>query len=173
MIPRAIECGCADQDRHPSAVLAKEFLLVIRHLTGCHEVANSGCTRLPRFLGCHVGPEKARLQIVAFVFHHPQKRVVGIDEAPVQVPDHDADDVGIDQATNPHLALFELVVQSRILKGDRGLRGQQFEDRQPFRSEDVRGEVVLEIEQPDALRLMQQRQAKDGTGLVPAEIVIG
>src|SRR5438132_1426574 len=43
-------------------------------------------------------PYAARSQVFAIVVHHAKKLVVGLKNAPVEIPDENSDDVGIDQA---------------------------------------------------------------------------
>ena len=63
-----------------------------------------------------------------------------------EIPDEDSHNVGVDQAPDLRFAFFEIAVKTRILQGDRGLRRQQFQHRDPGRSEDVRGQVIFEVE---------------------------
>ena len=45
--------------------------------------------------------------------HHAEKRVIGLDNAAFELPDEDADDVGVDQAPNLRFAFCEIAVGVR------------------------------------------------------------
>jgi ribose/xylose/arabinose/galactoside ABC-type transport system permease subunit len=59
-----------------------------------------------------------------------------------------------------------------VLQRDRGLRGEQLQHRDPGRDKDPGSEIVLEVEHTNELALIEQRQAENGAGLVPADIGI-
>ena len=83
------------------------------------------------------------------------------------------DNVGVDQAPDLRFAFFEIAVKTGILQGDRGLRRKQFQHRDPRRSENVGGQVVFQVKQTDQFGLVNQRQAENGTGVMPTDVRIG
>ena len=70
------------------------------------------------------------------------------------------------------LAPPQVGIEAGVLQRDRGLRGQQFQHREPGRREDVGRQVVLEVEHADQLGLLHQGQAEDGPGALLAEVLI-
>ena len=88
------------------------------------------------------------------------------------IPDHDSDDVRVDQTADPGLPLPEIAVQTGILQRDRRLRCQQFQHRDPGGREHVRRQLVLEIEHPDQLGLLHQGQAEDRPGVLLTDVLI-
>ena len=78
-----------------------------------------------------------------------------------EVPDEDADDVGVDQAPDLRFPFLEVAIETGILQGDRGLRREQFQHRDPGRREDAGGQVVFEVEHTDEFGLVNQRQAEN------------
>ena len=66
-----------------------------------------------------------------------------------------------------------LGVKAGIFQGDRGLRRQEFEHREPARREDMGGEIILQVEHTDKLGLFQQRQAEHRMGVPRMHIRIG
>ena len=64
----------------------------------------------------------------------------------------------------------EIAVQAGILQRDRRLRGEQLQHRDPGRRKNPRSQVVLEIEHPDELGLVEQRQAENGASLVLTDV---
>ena len=105
--------------------------------------------------------DATRDEIFTAVSHHVEKRFIGLDNLTFEIPDKDSDNVGVDQAPNLRFAFFEIAVKTGILQGDRGLRGKQFQHRDPRRSEDVGGQVIFEVEQTDEFGLVNQRQAEN------------
>ena len=93
--------------------------------------------------------------------YHFKKRIVGVDNLPVEIPENYADDVGVDQAPDLRLAFREIAVQTRILQRRRGLRREQLQHDDTARREDARSQVVLEVECSDELGLGDERQGKD------------
>jgi hypothetical protein len=117
-------------------------------------------------------PYAARNQVFAIVVHHAKKFVVGLKYATLEIPDQNSDDIGIDQAPDFRLALRDVAIQVGILQCDRGLRGEQLQDRDPGRREDARRQVVFEVEHADEFGLIEQRQAENGPGLALTDIGI-
>ena len=102
-----------------------------------------------------------------------EKRVIGLEDPPFEIPDEDPDDVGIDQAPDLRFALLKIAVQTGIFQRDRRLRGEQLQHRDPGRREDAGGQVVFQVEHADELGLVQQRQAENGAGAMLSDIGIG
>src|SRR5262249_21763656 len=101
LVGLAFEASCADQYRHAAAVLPEKFLLAGLHQPGGFELFSliAGMRVLP-FGRRYIEPSKPGLQILALVPDHAQKRVIGVDKPSVQVPDHDPDNIRIDQPPN-------------------------------------------------------------------------
>src|SRR5262249_10945063 len=69
-----------------------------------------------------IGPaDLPRHQLVTAVLHQPEKGVIRVDNRAVEIPDADAHDIGVDQASNPGFAMGPIVVKPRILERDRRL----------------------------------------------------
>ena len=102
-----------------------------------------------------------REEIFTAVFEQVEKRFIGLKNFTLEIPDEDTHDVGVDQAPDLGFALFEIAVKTGILQGDCGLRGKQFQHCDPGRSENVRGQIIFEIEHPDKFGLVDQRQAEN------------
>ena len=82
----------------------------------------------PPFCRRKVRPAHAtRDQIFTAVFHHVEKRLIGLNNLTSKVPDEDSDNVSVDHAPDLRLALFEIAIKKGILQGHRGLRGKQFQ----------------------------------------------
>ena len=90
-----------------------------------------------------------------------EKRVIGLENLTVEIPDEDPDDVGVDQASDLRFAFGEIAVQAGILERDRGLRGKQLQHRDAGRREDARRQVVLEVEHADELGLVEQAAGRE------------
>ena len=151
-----------DEHGHAAAVFPKVLLLErlqgSAHFELGHPVSFVAITPFRR---SQVSPVQAtRDEIVTVVSHHGEKRVVRLENPPVDFPDEDPDDVGIDEAPDPRFAFGEIAIQARILERDRGLRGEQLQHRGARRREDARGEVVLEVEHADEFALVRERQAE-------------
>ena len=111
--------------------------------------------------------------ILAVVSHQAEKGVIGLENRTLEIADEDADDVGVDQAPDLRFALGKVAVQAGILQCARRLRGEQLQNRDTGRREDAGRQVILEIESADALGLIDQGQAENGTRLVLLEVRIG
>ena len=70
------------------------------------------------------------------------------------------------------LGLAQLAIEPRVLQRDRGLRSEEAQDGDPIRREDVRGELVLEVEHADELGLLDEREAQHRARLPAAEVVV-
>ena len=105
---------------------------------------------------------KNRQHFVEHIAHHLLE-VIGALHGPV-------DPLQAFQEPQMRLALG---VKAGIFQGDRGLRRQEFEHREPARREDMGGEVILKVEHTDKLGLFQQRQAEHRMGVPLTHIRIG
>jgi hypothetical protein len=66
-----------------------------------------------------IGPAQAtRNDILAVVLQHAQKRFVGGDDGASEVPNADAQNVGVDQASDLAFAICEIATKPRILERD-------------------------------------------------------
>ena len=54
--------------------------------------------------------DATRCEVITVVSDDPEKRVIGLENPTVEVPDEDADDVGVDQAPNLRFAIFEIAI---------------------------------------------------------------
>ncbi len=116
--------------------------------------------------------QPTRDEIFPAMSDYVEKSLVRIDDPAMNIPDHDPDDVRVNEAADPGLPLLEIAVQTGVLQRDRRLRRQQFQYRDPGGREHVRCQVVLEIEHPDQLGLLHQRQAEDRPGLLLPDVLI-
>src|SRR6266498_2717071 len=71
------------------------------------------------------------------------------------------------------LASLQLLIETGLFKRHCGLRREQFEHRDTGRREHARCEVVLEIEHPDEVALVDQWQTENGTGATLHQVRIG
>ena len=101
-----------------------------------------------------------------------EKGLVGFDDPAVNIPDHNPDDVRVDQTADPSLPLPEIAVETGILERNRRLRCQHFQDRDPGGCEHVRCQIVLQIEHADQLGLFHQRQTEDRPSTLLADVLI-
>ena len=111
----------AQEDGHAAAVLAEVLLLEwLKHSERLELWHMHSPVALQPFRWRQVRPtEAARDQIIAVVFHDPEKRVIGLGDPSVEVIDEDADDVGLKQPTNLRFALLQLVKQPRFFERHR------------------------------------------------------
>src|SRR5262249_47925945 len=148
--------------RHPAAifpvVLFLEGLEPPRLLHLCHGTF----VAVAPFWRSQVSPADAtRNKIFPAVSHHLEQRFIGLDYPAIQIPHEDPDNVSVDQALDLRFAIFEIAIKTRILKRDRGLRRKQLEHYDPRWSEDVRGQVIFQVEYADKFGLINQREAKN------------
>ncbi len=79
------------------------------------------------FGGCHIGPAQATCEeILTLVSDHTKKRVIGLENCAIEVPNLDSDDIGVYQPPYLRLALGKVAVQASILERHCGLRREQF-----------------------------------------------
>src|SRR6476660_9119772 len=169
----SFEKCAADQNWDAAAVLATILLLVRSAGSGPAQLGQRILVGGSPLRGRQFRPtHPTRGNVIIAVAQHPEKGIIGFDDPPTRIRDKDADDVRVDQAPDSCLSLLEIVVQAGILQCDRGLRGEQLQNRDPSRREDARGQVVLEVERADKFGLIEQWQAENGPGLALTDIGI-
>src|SRR2546429_8885584 len=87
-----------------------------------------------------------RAEIFPGISDDIEKGLVCFDDPTLIIPDYDPDDVGVDQTPDPGFPFPEIVVQGRIIQGDRRLRCQHFQYRDPAGGEHTRCNIVLAVE---------------------------
>ena len=83
------------------------------------------------------------------ILQHAKKGIIRFNDSPIDIPDHDSDDVGVHQAPNAGFAFLEVAIETRVLHGDRRRRGNQFEDGHSRGGKRVRCETVFEVQHPE------------------------
>ena len=150
-------CG-AKHDGHSAAVFPEVLLLDWRPLTSRLMLQEPLCVPLPPVRGRQSRPaDAACLKIPAVVSHDAEEGVIGFKDLAVKVRDEDPDDVRIHQAADLRLPLLKITVKTGILQGNRRLRGKQLQHRDPTWRKDMRSELVLQVQNPDELGLIDQR----------------
>ena len=115
-----------------------------RHLC---QAARSSALAIPAASGpSSAGDPKSRSS--RLISQHAKKRLVGLHDLTVEIENEYPDDIGVDQAPDLRLPFLKIAIETRVLQRDRGLRRQQFQDRDPSRRECVRGQRVFEQENP-------------------------
>jgi hypothetical protein len=147
LVLAALEARDADEHRDAAAVLA-EVLLFERLQGPCRfQLGGEPLLAFEPLRRRDVGPVQSRSdQIGALEAEHVQEGVVRLDDPAPELPDHDTDDVGVDQAPDPRFALGEVAVEASVLEGDRRLRRDELQHRRSRRHEDTRREGVLEVQ---------------------------
>ena len=111
--------------------------------------------------------QATRGEILAVVSHHAEKLVIGLKNAPLDFPDDDADDIGVDQAPDLLVARQEIAVERDVLR-DRFTPPDRFEPRERQRhpcqhcdNDDSRSDQpgLALFERLDALLLIHQQEA--------------
>ena len=69
-------------------------------------------------------------------------------------------------------AALQVGIEVGILQRNRGLRSQQLQHCNPVRREGARSQIVLQIECADKLRLFDDGQAQDGSGVLLPHILV-
>ena len=62
------------------------------------------------FRRCHVDPSKPGIQILALILQHTEKRIVGVEKVPVQVPNGNTYDIGVNETPDPRFSFRQLLV---------------------------------------------------------------
>ncbi len=73
--------------------------------------------------------QAGRDEILAIITNHAEKRVIGFQNAALELPYENADDIGIDQAADLRFPGREVAIQAGVLQGDRRLRRDQPQHR--------------------------------------------
>ena len=76
--------------------------------------------------------QTTRREILAVVSYDPKERIIGLENLAFDLPDDDADDVGIEQAPDLLVPLFQIAVEPDVLLG-RPATAPRFEPRQRHR----------------------------------------
>src|SRR5262249_8111078 len=111
-------------------------------------------------------------QLLASVSDDSQEAFVGVQDATVGVPDNDADDVGVDQPSDPRLPLLKIAVETCVLQRNGSLGGQELEKGNPGGSAGPGRQVVFEMDHPDQPGLLEQRHAEHGTYPAATHVLI-
>ena len=172
-----IQRRSADQHRNSAAVSSEVLLLPWLCGSGGHHFGYPPCGVVLPLLRCQVCPAHAtRDEIFTIVLYQVEKRVIGLDDPTVDIPDKDADDVGLDQAPNLRFAFCEIAIgvhkrerafplgfeQAHVFDRDHRLAGEGLEKRDLFVVE------RSDLPSPDQNysyggTLAQQRRRKRGT----------
>ena len=108
----------ADQHGHAASVFTQILLLEWRERPDQLQLRDVACVEVAPFRRRqHRTLQASRGEILAVVPHDAQKRVIGLKYATFEVPDHDPDDIGIDEASDLPVALPEIAVELNILLG--------------------------------------------------------
>src|SRR5262249_51105639 len=134
LLAAVLESRRPEQHRDVAAVLADVLLLVRLHDAGHLQLIDRLGGAVAPVRRSETGPVHATAdQILAVVADRSQKGVVGFANPAAELPDEDADDVGIDQTADPGLTLLDIAVQTGDVEGDRRLRGQHLEQGRTLR----------------------------------------
>src|SRR5467141_5356477 len=105
-----VESRPPDQHGSPAAIFPEILLLEGLKSPGRVEFCDGPFVALAPFGRRQVGPAHwTRDKVRAFVSDHAQKRVIGVANPAVEVPEHDPDDVGVEQAADLGLALHAFI----------------------------------------------------------------
>ena len=106
----------ADQHRHAASVFPHILLLEWLGSPDPLELCHGKRVAVAPFRRRHRGPVQAtRGEILPVVPHHAEKFVIGLKNAPLDFPDDDPDDVGVDQAPDLLIALFDIALEPDVL----------------------------------------------------------
>src|SRR5882757_1652182 len=106
LIPAVLEGRHADQHGNTAAVFPEVLLLKRLQTSGHHMLLDQSRITIPPLRWREVGPAyAARDEILVIVPQHVEKGFTGLQNPAVEIPDEDADDVGVDQAPNLRFAL--------------------------------------------------------------------
>src|SRR5262249_32922149 len=156
------------------AILPDVLLLVCRTPAGRSNLRRGACGRGVPLDGGHRGPSQpSREQVVPAIAEHVEKRVVGVDDRPVGIRNHHADDVRLDQPPDPRLPFLQLTIQAAVVQRHRRLRCEHLQDGNPAGRKDVGSEIVFEIEQGNQRGLFHERHAEYRASVLRADGLIG
>ena len=77
--------------------------------------------------------QSTRREICLIVSDNLEKRLIGLLNVTVEIPDQNPDDIRVDKASDFALPFLKIAIKTRVLQRDRGLRRQQFQDRDSSR----------------------------------------
>jgi hypothetical protein len=111
LISFLVERGDADQHGDAAAVLAEIFLFKGLHGSARVHLCQRPRVALAPFPRGQICPIHApRGEILSVVSHHPQERVISLNNLAVDVPDDDPDDIGVDQSPDLRFAFAEVTI---------------------------------------------------------------
>src|SRR5262245_11356424 len=104
------------------------------------------------------GPaQAARNQVLTVIPDDTEKRIIGLKNSTFEIGNEDPNDVGVDQTPNLSFAIFEVAIKPRIFERDCRLRRQRLQQSDTVRCENVRRQIVLEVENAGEFSLIDQR----------------
>ncbi len=173
MLLRALEERGADQHRDTTAVLAHIFLFIRGTRPGSAHFRRHPFVEREVFRRRYIGPAYlSGPQIVAAIPNHAQQGIVRFADAPVQIPEKDADDIGFDQVPETRFPVLHVSVELGVFQRNRGLTCQQFQYDDPTGGEGVRDEIIFQVEQADWHGLPQEGQAQHRLWPAPDKVRI-
>jgi CheY-like chemotaxis protein len=111
-----LERGPADDDRDALTILADVLLLVRLHHPALRQLPELAHLHLVELRGRDLEPvELSRFDVLARVARHAKERVVGVLDAPLGVPEHDAEHVALHHAAETLVGFAELFFRSAPL----------------------------------------------------------
>ena len=135
------------QNGDAAAVFPEVFLLNRQPDPSPFVLFDPLCVALAPVPGGQILPvDAARREVLTVVSDDPEKRIIGLENRTIEVPDEDADNVGFHEAPDLRLAFRQVAVEMGVLQRDRRLRGEERQHRDPGWREDPGSLVVLEIE---------------------------
>jgi len=106
----------ADQHRHAASVFPQVLFLEWLGSPDPLELRHGTRVAVAPFRRCQRCPVQAtRGEILPVVSHYTEKLVIGLKNAPLDFPDDDADDVGVDQVADLLVARQEIAVERNVL----------------------------------------------------------
>src|SRR5882724_2687300 len=123
----AFEARSTNQYGHAATILANVFPFKRLQAPGTLDLCQKFLAIAPAPLGHgQIGPaQAARDEILTLVSQHPQKRVIGLENGAIEVPNEDAEDISVYQPPDLRFALGKVAVQASILERHCGLRREQ------------------------------------------------
>src|SRR5262249_15885335 len=158
LVPVLLEGGRADKHGYTAAVLPEVLLLEGLQGPALRELWDQPLVAVAPFWRSQVRPAHAAGgEILAVVSHHGEECIIRLENPPLELRNEYADDVGVDQASDPRFAFRELAIEPRILDRDGRFGSEQLEQRHPRGREDTSRQAVFEVENADHSRLLEQR----------------
>src|SRR6201999_1795527 len=98
VVPSRVKQRSARQHGDATAILSEELLLIGPNSPSRLEIRHGAFVSLSPFNGRQLCPaHTTRHEIFATVLQHAEKRVIGLENPSVEVPNENSDDVGIHQ----------------------------------------------------------------------------